>query len=70
MAMDITTIPTKSNTVFATFAAPKAKKNKRTPKKGIAPAEGHLCVPRCVFVADRDRELDCFTDSHITLNIL
>ncbi len=60
--------PDKSNTVFAIFAAPKAKKSKHTPKWEIAPAEQNPCVPPCIFVPDR--ELDCLTDSHVKLNIL
>jgi hypothetical protein len=58
--------PDKSDTVFATFSAQKAKK-KRTQKKGIAPVE-KLSVPVYVFVPDR--ELDFLTDSHVKLDIL
>ncbi len=60
--------PDKNGTIFATFTTPKVKKNKRTPKKGIMPAEQNPCVQLCVFVPDR--ELDCLTESHIKLNVL
>jgi hypothetical protein len=58
--------PDKSDTVFATFSTPKAKK-KRTQKKGIAPVE-KLSVPVYVFVPDR--EPDFLIDSHVKLDIL
>ncbi len=45
--------PDKSNTVFATFSAPKAKK-KRTQKQRIAPVE-KISVPVYVFVPDSDQ---------------
>ncbi len=58
--------PDKSDTVFATFSAPKAKK-KRTQKCGIVHVE-KISVPVYVFVPDR--EPDHLTDSHVKLDIL
>jgi hypothetical protein len=54
----------KSNTIFATFSAPTAKRGKRPHKKGIVPAEDSG-VPPYVFVPDR--ELDFLTDSYVKL---
>jgi hypothetical protein len=59
--------PDKSDTNFATFSAPMAKKGMRIHKYGIAPAE-NLCVLHCNFIPDR--ELDFWTDSHVKLDIL
>jgi hypothetical protein len=58
--------PDKSDTVFAAFSTPTAKK-KCTQKKGIAPAE-NLRLPLYVYVPDR--EPDILTDSHVKLDIL
>ncbi len=59
--------PDKSDSIFATFSAPMAKKSKHTQEQGIAPAE-NLCVPPYVLISDR--ELEFLTDSHIKLDIL
>jgi hypothetical protein len=56
--------PNKSNTVFATFSAPKANK-KCTQKSGIASVE-KSSVPLYVYIPDR--ELDFLTDSHVKLD--
>ncbi len=59
--------PDKSDTIFATFSAPTAKKSKRTQKQVIASAE-NLCDQ--LYVCVPDREPDFLTDSHVKLDIL
>ncbi len=59
--------PDKCNTIFATFFAPTATKDKCSHKQGFAPAE-NSCVPPYVCIPYR--ELDFLTDSHVKLDIL
>jgi hypothetical protein len=60
--------PDKSDTVFTTFSTPTAKRGKRSPELGIAPAEEKMCVPTCIFIPAG--ELDFLTDSNIKYSCL